>query len=394
MATRPIRLLLVEDNPADARFLQELLGELKSPSFDFVWVERLGKAETVLANATFDAVLLDLSLPDGHGMGSVARAQAAAPFTPLIVLTGLDDQNLAVEAVRSGAQEYLVKAEVSGPLLARVVRYSIERKRLEEVRRQLLAREREARAEAEAAFERARKATRQRDEVLGAVAHDLQSPLAGIALASAAVLRNVADPEAQKVISAIEREAERMNRLIRDLLDVASIEAGRLVVRRQSCDLAPLIREATELLESTFQYRGLAFQVEISEDLPPVLADRDRLSRVFSNLLSNAIKFTPRGGRVTLKATREGAAVRVSVADTGPGIPPDEHAHLFDRFACPPRLRPDGGTGLGLTIARGIVEAHGGQIGVESEVGTGSTFHFTVPAAIGPDALSGLKVRT
>ncbi|MBI2186132.1 MAG: response regulator [Acidobacteria bacterium] len=382
MQTSPIRLLLVEDNPADARLLRELLRELNAPAFDVTCVERLGEAETVLASETFDAVLLDLSLPDARGLESVARAEAAAPATPLIVLTGLDDQNLAVEAVRAGAQEYLVKGEVSGPLLARVVRYSIERKRLEEDRRELLARERKARAEAEAAYDRARRALRQRDEVLGTVAHDLRSPLAGIAVALATMLRNTTNPEAQRVISAMQREAERMNRLIQDLLEVASIEAGRLVVQPRPCDLATLIRESTELLRPIFHDRGLAFEVEIPEDLPPVLADRDRLSRVFSNLLSNAIKFTPRDGRITLTTAREGAAVRISVTDTGPGIPVDERARLFDRFAHPPRPRPGGGTGLGLTIARGIVEAHGGRIEVESEVGTGSTFHVTLPAAV------------
>lgn len=378
----PLRLLLVEDNPGDARLVRELLAELESPPLELVRVERLAEAEEAMKDAAFDAILLDLSLPDADGLESVARAQEFAPATPVVVLTGRDDAELSLEAVRAGAQDYLVKGEVPGPALLRFVRYAIERKRADEERRRLLAREREAREEAEAAYERARTATRQRDEVLGMVTHDLRSPLTGIVLgATAALRRGAMDEETGRLVRAMQREAERMSRLLQDLLDVASIEAGRFAVRSRPCEVDDLIREATELFVSAADERGLTLEVEFSPELPPIHADRDRISQVLANLLSNATRFTPEGGRITVWAEEDGPAIRFSVRDTGPGIPEEEREHLFHRFWQPSRSRPGSGTGLGLAIARGIVEAHGGRIWVESEEGAGSTFHFSVPTA-------------
>lgn len=380
MVDAPIRLLLVEDNPADARLLQEHLREVHSPAFELTWVDSLGEAESALAEKTFDALLLDLSLPDSSGMATVDRAQAAAAAAPVVVLTGLDDGEVALAAVRAGAQDYLVKGEAGPGLLARVVRYAIERKRLEEDRLRALERERRAREEAEAAYERAREATRQRDEVLGMVTHDLRSPLAGIGLAAEAALRKGRiDEETGLTLGSIQREADRLGRLLRDLLDVTSMEAGRFSVQEARCQVAGLLREATELFEPTAQERGIHLFVDFPESLPPVFVDRDRIEQVLSNLVSNAMKFTPKRGRIAVRAAMEGDTVRITVEDTGPGIPPEDQERIFDRFWQAARDRRHGGAGLGLAISRGIVDAHGGRIWADSRPAEGSAFHFTVP---------------
>jgi phosphoserine phosphatase RsbU/P len=383
----PLRLLLVEDNPGDARLFQEALREIDPCPFDLVWVKRMDEAEKALENGAFDAILLDLSLPDTQGLETVARTQEVAPSVPIVVLTGLDDEEVALEAVRRGAQDYLQKGEVPAPAMVRIVRYAIERKRAEEERRRLLKREQEARRQAEAASEEARRATRQRDEVLGMVTHDLRSPLTGIVLgATAALRRGALDEETARMVNAIRREAERMSRLLQDLLDVATIEAGRFAIRSRACDVAEVIEEATELFQPSAEEGGVVLETEVPAELPGIRVDRDRISQVLGNLLSNAIKFTPREGCVTVRARLQGAAVRVSVADTGTGIPPDHQEGLFDRFWQPAPDRKRAGAGLGLAIARGIVEAHGGEIWVESEEGKGSTFHFTVPTVEDPAA--------
>jgi PAS domain S-box-containing protein len=231
-------------------------------------------------------------------------------------------------------------------------------------------------------YQAARQATQARDEVLGIVAHDLRNPLNTIALSTQMLLRQrgagESDTGSADPLRSIASSARRMSRLIEDLLDVARMEGGKLSVNPGPQPTGALLQEALEAV------RPLATEVqlsaEVSEALPPVLADRDRLLQVFSNLLGNALKFTPPGGCITVSARVEGSRVCFSVRDTGPGLPPGALEHLFDRFWQAQR-GDRRGAGLGLSIARGIIEAHGGHIWAESEPGRGSTFFFTVPIA-------------
>ena len=226
-----------------------------------------------------------------------------------------------------------------------------------------------------------RRAILARDEVIGVVAHDLRNPLNSIKLRAELLARSLSKhyPDARPSVDALSREVDRADRLIEDLLDVTSIEAGRLAVTREPCAPADLLDEAIDAMRPAAEHSSVELSRRLDEQLPMVAADRHRILQVFSNLAGNALKFTPAGGRVQLAAERRGDAVCFSVADTGPGIPADHLPHLFDRFwqARPTDRR---GAGLGLAISKGIVEAHGGQIWVESTVGAGSAFYFTISA--------------
>jgi PAS domain S-box-containing protein len=231
-------------------------------------------------------------------------------------------------------------------------------------------------------YQTAQRATKTRDEVLGIVAHDLRSPLNAIALWLQVVERQIQRSggelatKSQEPLKSIDAATKRMSRLIQDLLDVVRLEAGRLSLNANPHSALSLLREAVE--SSRPLASQLQLRMEAPEVLPSVLGDRDRLLQVFSNLVGNALKFTPTGGEVVLAAQEEGEHVRFSIRDTGPGIPPESLAHLFDRF-WQAQQGDRRGAGLGLSIAKGIIEAHGGQLRVESEVGRGSTFSFTVP---------------
>ena len=383
MTDAPVRILLVEDNPGDARLLRFTLEEAESLRFELVHAARLSEALERVKDGPADVVLLDLSLPDAHGMDTVARMLEAAPAVPIIVLTGLADETVAVHAVQAGAQDYLVKGTVEGATLGRAIRYAMERKRLETERAELLRAEREARAAAEAAVNA-------RDEVLRIVAHDIGNSLSAVKIHSMVLERTLpaeGQAEARKRTEAIRNLTQQMDRLRQDLLDVAAIEAGRLSFEPGETALHEVVDDVLGTVAGQAAEKELTLEADVPDDLPAVWADRERLHQVLGNLVGNAVKFTPAGGRVSVTARLDPTAgeeghpgVRVAVEDTGPGIPAEHLPHVFDRF-WQARSTRRAGAGLGLAIARGVVEAHGGRIWASSEPGQGTTFEFTLPAA-------------
>jgi signal transduction histidine kinase len=237
-------------------------------------------------------------------------------------------------------------------------------------------------------YQQARSAVRERDEMLAIVSHDLRNPVNAIVMLTGAVLKRDADitpmPDdavnmARDEVEAVRAAARQADGLIQDLQDVSRISAGRLRVERRRVPAIEVLKECADMFEPVMVDAALRFVREFDDDLPVLLADRHRLQQVLSNLLGNAVRFTPHGGEIVLSATRAEDMLRISVRDTGPGVAPDDVPRLFERYFQAPRLLR-AGSGLGLYIAKGIVEAHGGEIGVESEVGKGAEFWFTVPA--------------
>jgi signal transduction histidine kinase len=232
----------------------------------------------------------------------------------------------------------------------------------------------------------AQRARMEREEVLAIVSHDLKNPINTVGFALA-IFGQEGIPEAKKApqLGVMERALKQMEELVANLLDAARIDAGRFSVSPMPHDTAALVREALLRAAPLAQRAQVHLEHAGLEDLPPVLADHNRLLQVFANLLENAISFTPPGGRVWVRVTADETALAFEVEDSGPGLEPHELEHVFDRFW---QARNSGraGAGLGLAIARGIVETHRGAIGVRSVPGRGAAFHFTIPRAAGQDA--------
>jgi PAS domain S-box-containing protein len=232
----------------------------------------------------------------------------------------------------------------------------------------------------------AQEALRAREDLLAIVSHDLRNPLGVVLASTALLLKSNLPPDkqerARRQVEAIQRAGNRMNRLIRDLLDFASIQAGRLSVSKHPQDVAAMVNEVLEVTEPLAAAKSHKLVADVAPGLA-IRCDHDRVIQLFSNLVGNAVKFTPDGGIITVRAAPDGDLVRFSVTDTGPGISADELPHVFDRYYQAQRKNRDG-IGLGLSIARGIVEAHGGRIWAESEEGKGSTFSFTLAPAPTP----------
>ncbi len=237
-------------------------------------------------------------------------------------------------------------------------------------------------AESERRREEAEAAVRSRDEVLSIVSHDLRNPVSTVAM-SVALLQDreilLDDKQRETQLAVIARSAARMDRLIRDLLDVAVIESGRLTISGRDEDPGALLTEVFDAFRPLAAEKEVTLDLQVTPGLRTVRADRDRIVQALSNYMNNAVKFTPPGGRIVLRASPEPeGGVRFTVSDTGPGIPAEELPHVFDRFWQAKRTAHLG-SGLGLAIAKGIADAHRGRSWAESTPGEGSSFHLTVP---------------
>ncbi|MCA1591823.1 MAG: ATP-binding protein [Acidobacteria bacterium] len=257
-----------------------------------------------------------------------------------------------------------------------------KREQLEQLNRKL----EESNHELNEANAKLRELSEMKEEFLALTTHDLRSPLTVISgVINFFTSGRLGDltVEQKNMVTMMERNTQNLIELVNDLLDASKLESGTMRLEFSSTELRVLVSELHEGMEHMAQEKGITLEEKIPEDLPPLRADRAKLRRVVVNLLSNALKFTPNGGRVEVSAEPSGDMVRISVKDTGVGIQPDDLARLFDKFeqARSRATRGEKGTGLGLYITRQLVELHGGEIEVQSEVGRGSTFSFTIPVA-------------
>lgn len=219
-----------------------------------------------------------------------------------------------------------------------------------------------------------------RRDLVANVAHELRTPLTSIEGYLEAIEDGVyaADGDA---VARIRSEAARLHRLVDDLTELSRLEAGQERLQKQPCRLADVVEAVIARLRSLFEEKGVALRVNVPRNLPRLTADAARMEQVLNNLLTNALRYTPSGGQVEIAASRQGDAVKLAVSDTGAGIPEKDLPHIFERFyrGDNSRSRATGGTGIGLTIVKHIVEGHGGTIAVASEVGAGSRFEITLP---------------
>ncbi len=222
---------------------------------------------------------------------------------------------------------------------------------------------------------------RKREEFLAIVSHDLKGPLSAINMSTALMLKHAGEAgPVSKQVAVVQRSVERMHSLIRDLLDLAAIDAGHLSLAVEGHDARAIVSEAVELAQALAAQKSLAVEIPTPASPIPVQCDRERVLQVLSNLIGNAIKFTPDGGTILLRVEQLGRHVRFAVTDRGPGIPNEHLRHIYERFwQAQPGARL--GTGLGLSIVKGFVEAHGGRVSAESKIGKGSTFYFTLPSS-------------
>ena len=397
-------LLVVEDSPGDARLLREMLNEESTHSIFMTHVGTMNEAEQHIAEFVIDIILLDLGLPDAQGLEAVRRARSAGPDIPLVILSGLDDERLAVEALQDGAQDYLIKGQIDSRGLLRALRHAIERKSLEAAARTMSAKVELARREAEAAT--AAKAT-----FLANMSHEIRTPLNCIIGFSDLLLDDLSLNLVQRrYLDQVKNAGGALLTVVNDILDFSKLDAGKVRLDAEPLSLDALVSSTVSIVEGSAEAKGLDLHVRIDPQLSRYnRGDPARIRQILLNLLSNAVKFTA-AGSVSLEISKlpsesSSERLRFAISDTGQGVPVDGQSLLFEQFAQadPSISREHGGTGLGLSICKSLVELMGGRIGFANNEEAGATFWFEIELGIAtsnqvkphqcPDAENGRGVR-
>jgi signal transduction histidine kinase len=364
-----IHVLLIEDNAGDADLLRLRLLEGDS-RVDVICVARLADGLASMAKNPPSVVLLDLNLPDSHGADTFRKVLKQSPGVPVVILSGQDDKALAIKALHQGVQDYLVKGDFSSSQLEHAIRHAIERG--------ALIRSLEVSRVQQLEF---------KNQFLSHVSHELRTPLTCIHQ-FASILRDglagEVNPCQQEHLDTVLNNVHQLQVMVRNLLEVTRAESERSRVQARCITVADLVRKAVSTMTTTAKERQILCEVGLDSPIPCAYADPDRVLQVLINLIDNAIKFTPAGGSILVSAfmvEADPAMVYLSVADTGPGVSPEARALIFERLYQDSRSIDIGraGLGLGLSIAKELVELQGGRIWVVSELGNGSTFSFTLP---------------
>ncbi len=356
-----VRVLHIEDNPADAAFIKEMLSEAENISFDLEWRDSLSTGLKRLTKIETDVVLLDLNLPDSGGFVTFTKTHAQAPEIPIVILTGIPDEKLALKAVHEGAQDYLIKSHIDSDLLIRTIRYAIERKYAERELKNYAT--------------KLEKANRLKDLFTDIMRHDILNPLGVIKLASEQLLMKGMDVESSNSLLMIKRNADKLIDMVRSAsMYTILMEAEKW--EKSMIDLNYIFRATANDFMSQIEEKNMKLGY-LAKGECYVMAN-PMIESIFSNLLSNAIKYSPSGGKIEASIMDENEHCKIYIKDWGYGIKDEDKGKLFTRLT---RLDKKGvkGTGLGLAIVKRVVELHDGKVWIEDNPEGGSVFYVQIP---------------
>ncbi len=381
MMSTEATIIVVEDETG-AR--ATLCGILEDAGYKVIGLEGGADALETIRRIPFDAVITDIRLPDAGGMEILEQAKEINPDAAVIMVTGYASVETAVDAVNQGAYAYFVKP-VNPDEMKTTIANALKQQRLSLENKRLVESLQRSNKLLFVANEELRKATQAKSEFLANMSHELRTPLNAIIGFSELMLDGVpgkTNKAQRQCLDDIMSSGKHLLYLINDVLDLSKIESGKMELRLRDIALTDVIDSLKSTMMPILTQRKQSLDVEVEEGLPLVHADEAKVRQVLFNLLSNATKFTPDGSKLKVEAGRKDGWCQVSVVDNGIGIKKEEQEMVFEAFyrVDTPLVRERGGTGLGLTVAKQIIENHGGQIWIESEHGKGSRFIFTLPS--------------
>ncbi len=359
MIAQSYKILLVDDDEDDFVVTEDLLSRAEQVAFQLDWVNTFEEALNVIKQKDHDVYLFDYRLGPKNGLELLDVSLQQGCQKPIILLTGLGDHDIDMEAIKMGAADYLIKGQINTPLLERSILHAIERKRAQLKQAELL--------------EELEAANQELTDFAHIISHDLKAPLRGISSLAfwlATDHADTLDQEAQELLNLLTGRVKRMSDLIDGVLQYSKV--GRVKGQKSYIDLNQLIKTIIDSLDPPKH-----IHITIPSDLPHLYSEEAPLQQVFQNLLSNAVAYIDKPeGYVQIKCQVVGEEWQFSIQDNGCGIAPRYYSRIFQIFQT---LTPEEGTGVGLAIVKKIIEMYNGKIWVESEVGQGSVFYFTLP---------------
>jgi hypothetical protein len=378
---KTVRLLVVDDDPIDLELTKRLLTGSIRMAFEIETAQRLDDASRLIGERCFDVMLLDLNLPGTHGLATIETIRQQNDQLPILVLSGLSDEETALQSLDHGAQDYLVKGQVTTDILVSAIRYAIQRQQL---LKDLWA----AKALVEKKNRHLAEMYETAHRFVDNVSHEFRTPLTVIKEYASLIRDGLVGPitdEQASFLDIVSARADDLNTMVDDMLDVGKLEAGRLGAWRHNCRVADIVERLRVSLERKAAIKGISLAIDLAESLPDVYCDEEKVGRVIINLTINAIKFCDENGAVNIAARQHphSSGVLITVSDDGPGIKAEDLEMIFERFKqCSNHVRSSSkGFGLGLNIAKELVDLNFGEMHVESLPGQGSTFSFTLPPA-------------
>lgn len=378
---KAIHVLVVDDDPVDLELTRRLLTSSTRMHFTMETASHLRQAIQMLRSGKHDVLLLDLNLPGSHGLATLDVVRAETGELPIVVVSGHSDEETALRSLDHGAQDYLIKGNVTSEMLVNAMRYAIQRQ-------QLLQEITNAKELLEKKNQRLAELYQTAHRFVDNVSHEFRTPLTVIKEFTSLIrdgLAGAVTDEQRRFLDIVGDRADDLNTMVDDMLDVSKLEAGLLGAWRRSCKVSDIVRSVLSALERKAAVKGVTLDIDVSDELPLVYCDDEKIGRVMINLAVNAIKFCHEGGHVRIWATENPKApgALIGVTDNGPGIDQEHLTAIFERFR---QLQTGGhnstkGFGLGLSIAKELVDLNFGEMSVESVVRQGTTFTFTLPPA-------------
>jgi len=376
MNLESLQVLLVEDSLTDARLFQHVFLRSSVGKWSLEIAERLSDAIGYCQSNTFDLVLLDLNLPDSEGLDTITKFNQAFPDIPIIILTAFDDEELALQAMARGAQDYLVKDQVTTYLLRRSIRYAMERS-------QIVQRLRDSEQATLQALEKEKELNQLKSYFVSMVSHEFRNPLTALQLTSEIILTSgdQLTPEKKQIyIKRMESTIQNMCQLLDEIMLLGKVDTGNFDIKLENINFQEFCEQLIGLLSCSDNNKHPIILNCVS--VPNSLQlDPNLLRHICTNLISNAIKYSPEGNEVNVIANyvEVDRNLSFSVSDRGIGIPEAEQSRLFNTFSRCSNVGKIHGTGLGLAIVKRCVDLWGGEIQVESQVGNGTKFTVTLP---------------